>query len=247
VNQRPLQPHVLDGEVVSPPRTRDECATRLGAGGAEGYPAGEFPPCGWVTCEHHLAHWFVGVGGAGRELSDRDVESISDRVLSLPVSCVLDVIDRRGALNGPQMGRLFGFSREWSRKLERVALDALHAINASDGHETLRVMAEEIHDPGEAVATLPAALVRTDHTEVPQRRHLPVIASSPGAQTARRPADTFRCDKIGATVRASLCAGRHQARHPGTDAVLYPICAGCSDGAGVARRIAPRRTRRIGA
>lgn len=251
--RRPLERHVVAGEVYEPPRTRGECLSRLeggnlATGGTLDASVATFPPCGWISCEHHLARWLLR-----HELDDAcDGEArstvLADAVLKLPVSCVLDVVDLCGSFNGQEMGDRLGFTREWARQLE---VKALRALRRAGGAAELQELVEEIGGAGATPLAAPAALVRVER---PDRHHLPVLqaATDPAAvANARRTGGAFRCGKIHATVTVGLCAARHRARHPETEAALYPLCASCADGAAMARPPSAARkawaTGRVGA
>lgn len=238
--RRPLERHVVAGEVYEPPRTRGECLSRLEGGGlpTDGTldaSAATFPPCGWISCDHHLARWLLRHELDDACDADARTTRLADAVLKLPVSCALDVVDLCGSLNGQEMGDRLGFTREWARQLE---VKALAAMRKAAGAADLQELAEDNCDAWGTSVAAPAALVRVER---PDRYHLPMLQAAVDVASARQ-AGTFRCGKIHATVTVALCTARHRARHPETEAPVYPLCASCEDGAAMARP--PRAARK---
>lgn len=70
---------------------------------------GQFRPCPYSTCRHHLIHAY----------NKNDIKNITeDDILSLPETCVLDVVDdNQFGLTLLEIGNLLGVTRERARQL----------------------------------------------------------------------------------------------------------------------------------
>lgn len=109
-------PHVIDGEILTRPRTRSECA--------------EGPrPCPWISCRHHL---YLDISEKGwLKLNKPHLEPHE-----LTESCSLDVADRDG-ITLEALGELFNVSLEGARQIEA---DVILELRAKLGEESASVI-----------------------------------------------------------------------------------------------------------